>query len=345
MLVLNNEPLNLVNPKTPTEITAAKKIKVISEQKELIVIKSNKRIQFSDRGRKLPSSDVVIEMKETRTNSETGVMEHWIYCKSPRVKDGKTVYKRDHFKVGNGIMHLSPKRDAEKIYYLKDICNLKAWGLTLEDLEADAAKVLAKDDKESTIKFYITSSQSPLKEKDIRMLAASWGIQNSDTTGLNHLKLQLRDQVIASEKNKKSTNRGVDDFLDEAVNMGIETEVRANVNLAIERKTIINNVKEHEWRYFKPDGVLITKYSAMREDRKKDILYQYFIGNEGEYAELVTELDGEGNVPRMTLEEIKNLPRVTEIRQALKDNYSMTLPIGLTRDGLLEEAERRLGIG
>lgn len=345
MLVLNNEPLNLVNPKTEQEKAIAQRITEISKKKDLVVIRSNKPIRFSDKGKLLPTQDVVIEMKEVRSNKETGAMEHWIYCTSPKVKNGETFYKRDYFRVGNGSTQLEPRKDAEKIYFLKEVCNLKAWGLTLVDKEAEAQKLLEKDDKESTLKFLITSTHSPLKEKDIRILAASWGLRHSDTEGINSLKIQLRDRVLMSEQNIKSTNRGIDDFLKEANEMGVETEVRANVNLSIEKKIIVNNVKEREWRYIKPDGVLIMKYPAMREDRKTDLLCQYFIGHDDEYKELLKELDGDGNLPRMTLDEIKTLSNLNEIRKALKENYNETFPIGLTRDGLLQEAEQRLGVG
>ena len=286
MLYVNNQELK---PGMP-EWTRYKKFldEVLPDLPETVIFKRKRPIMVNE-GTKLTEVDprTFIPYEAIDYDKELG-SQHWRYCETAPVKNerGKWIYKplgKNDFKRSYAV---DKAKRPDFIFFMMELCHKTKDGTVIfEDRKAEARKRIAKDDKANAVKFMITNSMSPLSPENsgsedmLRMIAAAWGVPHAHNQrkSLDEVRVELLDIVEIAEK-KADSERGFDTFLSE-INSKERIVLRANIQRAIDKKTISYDSKEFTWKYEGTDHLIVTISTRFFKSPASG-LFEYFLTNE-----------------------------------------------------------------
>lgn len=317
MLILNGEPLNLVEPKKKIEKDITLEIKEIQARKKPMIIEHKKPYQLDDKGRKINFSPTAQRLKRQIVNN-SGVPERWVLCDTPEVmNNGQRKYPAKMF-ICNNSVSLDPKSMAEMIWFIQKTDCLKDTRLKIKDYEAEAQKEFDMGSREFHVQEVIYGSR--LSEEQIQLLAMSWNVPEVETSSMQLLKMRLLKTVKVSEKNKDKTGRGYDEFITEADNFGEDVNVNAFVNKAIELSKIEFVASKSRWYYKGTDNSICTVPPLMISIKEK-ILVDKLLKDEDKYEEFKLALEGEVDfLAKIGIDNL-DLLKLHELKQHAKDQF------------------------
>lgn len=330
MIVVSKVPLSFRDKEDKLAQTVKKEIEKLKNSDDVVVIKDPRPILFTSEGKKeLPP---IISFSLRAMKMENGISEEWIYCDNPIVTEsGNYQYKpkRVYF---SGRKEFTTK-DAELIYFLTKIMNLKSVGLVVEDKAKTAKEINDTFTVDGDVKYMIFSRHSPLSDDEKRQLALAWGYGDAESDNIEVVKNHLYNLVAEGEKNKEATKRGFDQFLDDAQNMGSMVRLRANINRSIKEKII-------EWapsrnRYlWSSTGQLIATVPGASVVAKEEFLVNHFLNHKGDSEILEVEIQGLGTLPILSEADVLSESNVQKLKKIAKDKYGKSFNVGATKDEL-----------
>lgn len=300
MIVLDNQRLDLNNPKEPVEKAVYNKIQWYRDNIKVFTIKDETKITTNDKGRPHMPPEVSFRLdtsvaKSFKYTNENGVEEEyygrWMQCdKPPRpTAEGIYMYEATHLRV---MKNQSFKPDimaqAEKIFMFNEVYKPDMVGLSIQDLDQEAKDRNAIRRARSHAEYLITGDE--LDEQTLRRLAYSINISN-EGMNLDILKDEMISRLGQMQKSKIGTGYGYDEFIRDARNAGEEVAVKAYIQRGIEKRLITANKEKSSWVYM--NGDVIAQVPPNKWNRRVDVLMNKFMSDGAAY-DLFLETIGEG---------------------------------------------------
>jgi len=224
---------------------------------------------------------------EAISDDEKYGSQHWRYCVSAPRKDknGKWMYKPlgMEFKRSLAIKKSQP----DFIFFMVELCHkVKDGTIICEDRKKEAREMIAKDEKDIAVKFMINNKLSPLSphntgsEDMLRMIAAAWGVSHAHNKkkSLDEIRVELFGVVSQEEKKHDVSGRGYDTFLNE-IKSREKIVLRANIQRAVDNKTIAYNKEEFTWMYM-PNKQVIKTIASRFFGSPETGLFEYFLNDD-----------------------------------------------------------------
>ena len=283
MLYVNDEPIKEGTPQW--EKFADFKKNVLPNLKNPVIFKNTDPIKFNDNGLPEPLRGHSLPL-QYNIGGEFG-SEDWRYCKRAPRKEGNGKLKYfDQSRILKQYWSFDKAREPDAIFFLMEIAPfLKKGIMILEDKQRDARREISKEAGELDVKFMIISEHSPISvestgsEDLLRMVSAAWGIADAESPdkSIEEIKLALIAAVNSSEKNKNVTKRGYAEFLKE-INSKELLVLRANLQKALDNKTVSYDAPTFSWRYVKNNYPIMTIPASAASDPEV-ALYNFLVKN------------------------------------------------------------------
>ena len=176
-----------------------------------------------------------------------GNREMWACCETYTEKEKGVIALRPNTYGFTTERSFDPATDTELIFYFTKCVNLGNHGYMVEDIEEEAKSRNEEEALELDVRYAI---QKQLDLQNLRYLAKSWGITEADKVPEQALRLQLKELVFRSEKNKDQTKRGFKEFMDDVQNENPEfTEARFIVNDLVSKGSFTFDRLSRRWKY------------------------------------------------------------------------------------------------
>jgi len=195
----------------------------------------------------------------TSFDDDTGENITWRYSENmPKKKDGEYQFTKTGKFYNNKVFKLD-KDNLDLAFFLykkRGFCG-KDGLYDVVDRDKDLRDAVTQKEKMAGLSYYIYDKNSPLNTNTtlLRVVCSSFGINNVETKKDYELKLELEANVKTHEDNGQD---GYQMLLD-ALNLDEKTQVRADVNKAIERGLIVYDDRHTGFFYTNPDGGLSDK--------------------------------------------------------------------------------------
>jgi len=116
----------------------------------------------------------------------------------------------------------------------------------------EAKKEVEYDLLETNVMQVIFTNQY-LKEKDVRQIAASYGVRGVKNLDLSIIRRELKKKVVTAEKKSGGKGEGYNEFLDR-VEMGEDIQILAAINIAESEMVIAFDAEKNKWRWMPEEG-------------------------------------------------------------------------------------------
>jgi hypothetical protein len=298
MFIRDGEQLNL-NGKNldDTEVWVKEKIGEISLSKKPYVFKAKMKLvplidgdgyQHKDKRHKS------IPTETTFINPITKLSETWQYLSHgsgyKKKANGMIDVRRDPgITISTSGLHLDPRKDAEKIFFLMHISASIANGrIYLEDKEKEAKTISDALVLEFEAKNLIMSSSSPISaevtgdDSLMRQIATSWRVSGSESITYSELKLAIVAALEMSNAEYVVTRRGYGEFIEDARRLG-NVEARSLILLAIERNILI--FEDNTWSLRTREGGVKFLVSIPPENiaKKDDYVIRFLMNKDNQH--------------------------------------------------------------
>jgi hypothetical protein len=174
--------------------------------------------------------------------------ETWNYSSSYAIKkpNGRLAFSDD--RLAFFAFHIIPKENKEMLYFFltkfKPVLKGEIW---MENKEAEALKDVEKEAVKSEVSYLINSKKSRLNEKNIRVVAMSWNIANSNDLSISEVRKAL---FAAIESREVKTKDGYSKFLEQAENLDSKfVYVSSLIRETLDKKVIIFNSAKQRIEY------------------------------------------------------------------------------------------------
>lgn len=306
---INIQTINTSNSSSDKYTKIALRVKnqfeQIKREKRLVIFRVPDRNPVNDSGMIEPPKTVTIPNNVTYFGQDG--TEEWVYTNQGNFKSASESSDNYIFIVGEKT--LNPKTEFELIYFLRYISPAVSKGYIVEyDEEKESARFFSETSKEEQLKIIM----STLTDYDqIKKLAQSWGVENSERYDLNVLKYQLYNRVLHCEANIVHIKRGIEDFIEDIKYNNESLITRSLIQDALDKKLIIKDHISGAYHYTAQDGTLgLLLFKPYVGDLIKgvDALFGYVNENPNELANIKNLLEGKSIEDKVwTIAEIDKL--------------------------------------
>lgn len=259
--------------------------------KQTIVFRTHDKVRINPSGYTEYDRTQTIPTQVTCKNADGDDNDFWVYCENPPkiLQNGEKEYDGKPILVTRELT--VDAKDKDKIFFLMFLSTAAKNGRIFVVNELKEADQRAQDmAKNSRIVFMLMDDLSPVQEPTMRRIAQAFGVSNVDKMTKAQVALKLKDVIEIADKTF-DTFRNSDAFI-RAIDMDYETQVRAQIQEALDADKIKFDEVESIWYYANEKGERIKKIMnvdlliAGNSIKRTNELYRHFTGNPDRQAEL-----------------------------------------------------------
>jgi hypothetical protein len=304
-------------------LMVSKALAEIRKREDQIRIKTVRKRVLSDpdetgRQRPYPMPSAVYPLVARKVNDE-GVSQEWRWCKNiPQKIHASGSYKWEnengiYLSMEHSERFLNPKTDTELIFFLINISNIEKNGYLVEDKVKESEEKSKPLGQLAALDYFLYNETSPLYNDvvKLRTIGASWGVANSERLALPLLRDGIKANVMNSQANINTTNRGISEFiLDVTGNSKDEmTELRALHQRAQDKNIYGFNHRENAWCFInssdKEFADWIVSVPATQLDDKDTFILEHLKATPKTFALVTKAVKGYDKNPKTRYAHIK----------------------------------------
>ena len=286
-----------------------------------VIFKNGKQVRRDPYHGK-PEIPNFIHYQLTSSVQTSSGLQTWHLCRDYAIKNEKTgrlKFPDDRWPFD--ISKTVQKDDKELLFFLiNKFQPVLKKEIFVENKEKEALTEVQKEAIKGEVSFLINNKKSPLTETNIRFIAMSWNIADTNIMSLPEVKLALHRTI---ENKELKTKDGYSKFLSQIDNLdNRETYVSSLVRESIDKKVILFNGSKSqiEWNENLPDNQKVIYSLLPNELNNWFEFFVSFLTMNNKLVETIESSLGKNNKPAKEVNESKPIEITNQGTQLVLQN-------------------------